>query len=169
MSPSGLNQIAACSPASTPARMPRAKPTATRCQSGRVNHDFNMLIALYSRILCANKTPGAKAQLRRAQGRVRSAAWVGGLTMACEDVAPPECPSIFGSCPTATWMSEPFMHLLSSLARPRAGLALLLALTLASGASAQPAAPPLTPDRTLIEETVERAEALPNLRSLIVS
>ena len=89
--------------------------------------------------------------------------------MACEDVAPPECPSIFGSCPTATWMSEPFMHLLSSLARPRAGLALLLALTVTSGASAQPAAPPLTPDRTLIEETVERAEALPNLRSLIVS
>ena len=78
-------------------------------------------------------------------------------------------PVHFPFCPTAPWMSQLFMHLLSSFARPKAGLAFLLALTLAFGASAQPAAPPLTPDRTLIEETVERAAALPNLRSLIVS
>ncbi len=90
--------------------------------------------------------------------------------MACEDVAPPERPSIFGSCPTAT-MDVPSSSCISSQASPdpKAGLAFLLALTFASGASAQPAAPPLTPDRTLIEETVERAAALPNLRSLIVS
>ncbi|MFL5021117.1 MAG: serine hydrolase domain-containing protein [Microvirga sp.] len=63
------------------------------------------------------------------------------------------------------------MRLLSSFARPKAGLALLLMLTGTGGASAQPASPPpaSAPNAGLIEETVERAKDLPNLRSLIVS
>ncbi|WP_201838980.1 serine hydrolase domain-containing protein [Microvirga zambiensis] len=61
------------------------------------------------------------------------------------------------------------MPLLSSFARPKAGLAFALALTFAGIASAQPASPPPAPDKALIEEVVERAAALPNLRSLIVS
>jgi CubicO group peptidase (beta-lactamase class C family) len=64
-----------------------------------------------------------------------------------------------------------FMRLLSSFARPTAGLALLLMLTGTVGTSAQSASPPpaIAPDAGLIEEAVERAKDLPNLRSLIVS
>jgi CubicO group peptidase (beta-lactamase class C family) len=61
------------------------------------------------------------------------------------------------------------MPFLSSFARPKAGLTLLLALALAGSASAQPAPSPPAPDRKRIDETVERAVALPNLRSLILS
>jgi CubicO group peptidase (beta-lactamase class C family) len=68
-------------------------------------------------------------------------------------------------------MSALFMRLLSSFARRTAGLALLLMLTGTVGASDQPASPPpaSAPNAGLIEETVERAKDLPNLRSLIVS
>lgn len=61
------------------------------------------------------------------------------------------------------------MRLLSSFTRPKAGLALLLVLTGTVGASAQAPSPVPAPDIKLIEETVERAKELPNLRSLIVS
>jgi len=63
------------------------------------------------------------------------------------------------------------MRFLPSFVRPKAGLALLLVLAGAPGASAQPASPPpaSVPDQKLIEETVARARELPNLRSLIVS
>jgi CubicO group peptidase (beta-lactamase class C family) len=61
------------------------------------------------------------------------------------------------------------MRLLSSLARPQAGLALLLTLAGATSASAQPVSPPPAPDAKLLEGTVERAGELPNLRALIVS
>lgn len=51
-----------------------------------------------------------------------------------------------------------------------AGLSLLLLVTGSVGAGAQPASPPtVAPDTRLIEETVERAKDLPNLRSLIVT
>jgi CubicO group peptidase (beta-lactamase class C family) len=51
-----------------------------------------------------------------------------------------------------------------------AGLSLLLLIAGGVGAGAQPASPPpVTPDIRLIEETVERAKDLPNLRSLIVT
>jgi len=60
------------------------------------------------------------------------------------------------------------MPLFSSLFRPIAGLSFLLAPAFAGGAFAQPASPPV-PDRTMIEATVERAAALPNLRSFILS
>jgi CubicO group peptidase (beta-lactamase class C family) len=68
-------------------------------------------------------------------------------------------------------MPELSMRLLSSFASPRGGLALLLVLTGTVGATAEPASPPPAPgpDVRLIEETVERARDLPNLRSLIVS
>ncbi|WP_081928949.1 serine hydrolase [Microvirga sp. BSC39] len=51
-----------------------------------------------------------------------------------------------------------------------AGLSLLILVTGSIGAGAQPASPaPVAPDSRLIEETVERAKDLPNLRSLIVT
>ncbi|MBM6580760.1 serine hydrolase [Microvirga sp. BT689] len=52
-----------------------------------------------------------------------------------------------------------------------AGFALVLMVVGSLGAAAHPASPPqaVTPDARLIEETVERAEGLPNLRTLIVS
>lgn len=62
------------------------------------------------------------------------------------------------------------MRFLSSFTRPKAGLALFLMLAGTVGASAQRASPPaFVPDPKLIEDTVERARELPNLRSLIVS
>jgi CubicO group peptidase (beta-lactamase class C family) len=63
------------------------------------------------------------------------------------------------------------MRFLSSFARPKAGLAFLLMVTGPVTALARPVspAPASTPDTRLVEETIERAKELPNLRSLIVS
>ncbi|WP_246205628.1 serine hydrolase domain-containing protein [Microvirga arsenatis] len=59
----------------------------------------------------------------------------------------------------------------SRLGFRRTGMSLLLLAAGSVGAAAQPASPlpALTPDIRRIEETVERAKELPNLRSLIVS
>jgi CubicO group peptidase (beta-lactamase class C family) len=59
---------------------------------------------------------------------------------------------------------------LSHLGFRQIGISLLLLVAGSVGAVAQPASPPAAaPDAQMVEETVQRAKDLPNLRSLIVS
>jgi CubicO group peptidase (beta-lactamase class C family) len=62
--------------------------------------------------------------------------------------------------------TPPLLH----LGLRKAGLSLLLLVAGSVGVGAQPASlPPAAPDARLIEDTIQRAGDLPNLRSLIVS